>query len=319
MIIFTIIGICVVIWIIFNLITKPSQKSYDPGETVQKIKVDSAPHIHTSPKVSDSHGRLFKQLVFTASNMVKNLNPVEKEKSQVELLLICISYTSIFCSSYFSSKSDKIDTELLEELKTYLKNSKFARDIISEFGYSNIVDGIDSFIRTRVRAAANEFKFIQILGNDDKWNMDFEEHYSHSDSPINLFNAVMTNPLKNFKETEATYQGSLNTPVFEFETKLCTLFCAMIKYLQDNIPQLYSTPDFPKFDTNSFRFAHESMFYEFYYPLYNNFCVMCSSFYPSDKMHSEIVSEEFSSFNARVCNYCSPPSKLKPIDQLRDL
>lgn len=300
MIVFTIIGIVAVVWAVFTYFSTKSKKTFVPLQTNNlKSAEDNSSNMSLRENTSSRTSIVFEQLVRTSGYMMQNLNPDDTSKAEIEMLLICITYTSIFCNQYSTSEiSDQIDLDLLTKLESYLSTSQHAELIKNEFSTFN------SFIRDRVIKARNDFKYILI--KDDPIQLgyrDIVDIHSYSDCPINIYTAVMQSPLENFTDLSDSYKGTLNTPIYRFETQIAKLFISLTLFLQDN---LITQSRFTKRD---FSFGYELLDFNNYYPLFNNFCIECETFYDSKLMGDvSVYIEDFGTVEGRICSNCKQDS-----------
>lgn len=296
MVVFTVIGIVVVLWAIFVLFSSKSKKPFIPSQSRDSIISEdntSNMSLVKVEKIKPSH--VFDQLVRTAGFMMQNLKPNDSSKAEIEVLLICVTYTSIFCHEYSDAEtSDELDMNLLTNLELYLSNNQHAELIKSEF------DTLDSYIRDRVIKARNDFKHILIKDEPiQPGYRDLADLHSYSDCPINIYNAVMESPLEYFPDSSETHSGTLNTPIYRFETQMANLFMSLTSFLQDN--QITQS----RFSKRDFSFGYESLDFNNFYPLFNNFCIECEQFYDSKQMSSaSIYIEDYGTVEGRICSSC---------------
>lgn len=296
MIIFTVLGIVAVIWALIAFFSTRSKKPFVP-QTTHNL-TNSEDNIYNMPLSENptcNTNVVFEQLLRTSRNMMQSLNPENTSKAEIEMLLICIAYTSIFCHEYNVPEiSDKIDLELLTHLESYLSKSQHAQLINSEFSSCNI------FIRDRVLKARKDFKHILIKDEPTQPGFrDTADLHSYSDCPINIYTAVMKRPLENFSDLTESYEGSLNTPIYRFETQIADLFLSLTLHLQNNsITQ-------SRFSKRDFSFGYEVLDFNDYYPLFNNFCISCGSFCESNKMgNGSLYIDDFGTVDGRICTTC---------------
>lgn len=296
MVIFTIIGFVAVVFALFAYFSNNSKKSFAPTLTNNlNSGEDNSSNMPMSKISTKNSSDVFEQLVKTSGFMMQNLNPADKSKAEIEMLLICITYTSIFCHEYSDSEiSDQIDSDLLSLLESFLSNNQHAEFIKSEF------NTINSFIRDRVIKSRNDFKYILIKDEPTQAGyIDIADLHSYSDCPINIYNAVMQSPLEYFSDLSDSYNGTLNSPIYKFETQIANLFMSLTLFLQDiQITQ-------SRFSKRDFSFGYESLDFNNYFPLFNNFCIQCEMVYDSKLMSNvSMYIEDFGTVEGRICANC---------------
>ena len=325
MIIFIIIGVTVVAFVVIDLFLKPASRAVTMKKIGKQVKreAEQKRYEKVTQQMIEATNKQFNKIlmgyqsenrVFLLAQTLSTvyLNPLDikqeiRKESELEMLIIGLTYVSIYCESQLHLVSDKVDSDIRKELSMFILNSGYSKLIEEEFGYN----GVDSFIRKRVLSAREDLKNIHFYNP----NFNSDEYFEDSYYPINSFQVIIRAPLHQIKKRDPFGDGYLSKEYSDFKKAFKEYIEGLTKTIQTQVAQQYN------FRTNSFstKVGELQMIMDFnYYPLYEDFCVFCGSFHSREDMLTVEIddAEVGGGFTGKSCTLCQQKyhSKIVPSD-----